>query len=87
MYDGIVRTLTNVRHVSNLKKNLISLDTLNKKAYKYAAKGGVMNISTKALVLMKGRLSDGLYTLLSTTVIGATATTSTSITELDVSKL
>ena len=29
MHDGIVRTLTNVRHVPKLKKNLVSLRTLD----------------------------------------------------------
>ena len=28
-HDGVVRTLSNVRHVSNLKRDLISLGTLN----------------------------------------------------------
>ena len=87
MYGGIVRTLTNVKHVLNLKKNLISLDTLDKKGYKYAAEGGVMKISTRALILMKDVLSDGLYTLLGTTITGAVATASTSMIESDVTKL
>ena len=28
-HDGTVRTLSNVMHIPNLKKNLISLDTLD----------------------------------------------------------
>ncbi|CAL9127782.1 unnamed protein product, partial [Musa textilis] len=35
MHDGIVRTLTNVRHVPDLKKNLISLGTLEALGCKY----------------------------------------------------
>ena len=31
MYDGVVRTLTEVRHVPELKKNLISLSILDAK--------------------------------------------------------
>ena len=31
MYDGVVRTLGDVRHVPNLKRNLISLSTLDYK--------------------------------------------------------
>lgn len=30
MFDGVMRTLTNVRHVPNLKNNLISLGTFDK---------------------------------------------------------
>ena len=35
MHDGIVRVLDKVRHVPKLKKNLISLGTLDKASYKY----------------------------------------------------
>ena len=38
MHDGIVRTLSNVRHVSNLKKNLISLGTLTPTAISFQLK-------------------------------------------------
>ncbi len=31
MHDGVVRTLTGVRHISGLKRNLISLRELNSK--------------------------------------------------------
>ncbi|KAG8491630.1 hypothetical protein CXB51_014990 [Gossypium anomalum] len=34
MFDGVVRTLSDVRHVPELKKNLISLSTLDSKGYK-----------------------------------------------------
>ena len=33
MFDGVVRTLDDVRHVHNLKRNLISLGTLDAKGY------------------------------------------------------
>jgi hypothetical protein len=39
MHDGIVRTLTNVRHIPDLKKNLISLGTLDSLGYKYSGEG------------------------------------------------
>jgi hypothetical protein len=39
MHDGIVRTLTNVRNIPDLKKNLISLDTLDSLGYKYFGEG------------------------------------------------
>ena len=52
--DGIVRTLSNVSHIPNLKCNLISLGTLESNGYKYSAEGGVLKISKGALVLMKG---------------------------------
>jgi hypothetical protein len=36
MYDGIIRTLTDVRHILDMSKNLISLSTLDGKGYKYS---------------------------------------------------
>ena len=41
MFDGVVRTLGDVRHVHDLKRNLISLSTLDAKGYKYTCEGGV----------------------------------------------
>ena len=38
-HDGIVRNITEVRHVSDLKKNLISLSTLDKQGYKCMSEG------------------------------------------------
>ncbi|KAG8503399.1 hypothetical protein CXB51_001318 [Gossypium anomalum] len=37
MFDGVVRTLSDVRHVPELKRNLISLSTLDSKGYRYTA--------------------------------------------------
>ena len=54
MFDGVVRTLGDVRHVPNLKRNLISLSTLDAKGYKYTGEGAVLKISKGALVVMKG---------------------------------
>ena len=61
MFDGIVRTLLDVKHVPELKKNLISLGTLDSNGCTYKAGGGVMRISKGALVVMKGLKHNGLY--------------------------
>ena len=37
MYDGVMRTLTNVKHVPELKKNMISLDYLEKQGYAFGS--------------------------------------------------
>ena len=39
--DGMVRTLSEVRHVPGLKKNLVSLGTLDKNGCRIAYQGGV----------------------------------------------
>ena len=74
-HDGIVRTLTDVRHVPNLKKILISLRTLDSNRCTYKVGSGVLRISNGALVVMKGKKINGLYTLQGSTVIGATIVT------------
>nr|GEW11025.1 retrovirus-related Pol polyprotein from transposon TNT 1-94 [Tanacetum cinerariifolium] len=86
MYDGVVRTITGVRHVPDLKKNLISLSTLEANGCKYSGEGRVMKIFKGALVLMKAILSGGLYVLQGTVVYG-TAGVATSKASLDDSKL
>ena len=54
MLDGVVHTLSDIKHVPNLKRNLISLSTLDAKGYKYTSEGGVLKMSKRALVEMKG---------------------------------
>ena len=34
MYDGIVRTMTHVRHMPDLKKNILSSSTFESQGYK-----------------------------------------------------
>ena len=38
MFDGIVRTLSDVRHFPDLKKNFVSLNSLDAKGYKWFTK-------------------------------------------------
>ena len=41
MFDGVVRMLCDVRHIPDLRKNLISLGTLNCKRFSYKSTSGV----------------------------------------------
>ena len=54
MFDGVVRVLSNVRHVPDLRKNLISLGVLDDLGYSYSSNGGIMKITKCALMVMKG---------------------------------
>jgi hypothetical protein len=63
MFDGMVRTLTGVKHVLSLKEILISLETLNLNGYRYSAQGGVLKVSRGAMVVAKGKMSGSLYRL------------------------
>ena len=52
-HDGIVRTLNNVHHIPELKKNLISLGTLDSNGFKFSVEGGVLRVSKGSFVVMK----------------------------------
>ena len=71
MFDEMVRTLTDVRYVSGLKKNLISSGTLDKIGYRITSEGGVMKVARGSLVVMKGKLNGSLYALDGSTILGS----------------
>ena len=54
IFDGMVRTLCDVRHVSEMKKNLISLGTLESNGFSYTAKDGILKVVKDAIVVIKG---------------------------------
>ncbi|KAL0285043.1 UNVERIFIED_CONTAM: Retrovirus-related Pol polyprotein from transposon TNT 1-94, partial [Sesamum angustifolium] len=71
-YDGTVRTLYDVRHIPNLKKNLISFDTLHKNGFipKADEDRETIRIVKGALTVMKGKITAGnIYKLLGNTVV------------------
>ncbi|KAG8501537.1 hypothetical protein CXB51_004025 [Gossypium anomalum] len=88
MFDGVVRTLSDVRHGPELKRNLISLSTLDSKRYRCTAKSGVLKISKGSLFVMIGqRKTVKLYVLQGSTVTGDAAVTSSSLSDDDITKL
>ena len=87
MHDGVIRTLSDVRHIAALKKKLISLGILDSNRCRCIAEDGVLKVSRGALVLMKGKRSGNLYTLLGTIVHGEAAAASTSLSESDAPRL
>jgi len=73
MYDVTVRTLCDVRHIPELKKNLISLGTLHKNGFipKADEDRETIKIVKGALTVMKGKITIGnIYKLLGSTVVG-----------------
>lgn len=85
MHDGMVRTLTDVRYVPNLKRNLISLGVLESLGCRYTAEGGVLKVLRNSLVVMKACRSRNLYILKGSTVTGTVDMSTFS--ELDTTKL
>ena len=71
IFDGVFRTLCDVRHIPDLRKNLISLGILDCNGYIYKFARGVMKVSKCVLIMMKGqKLSKNIYTLQGMTVVG-----------------
>lgn len=68
MHDGIVKTLSGVRHVPELKMNLIFLCALDSVGCRYSSKGEILKVVRCALVIMKGIKHGGLYKLQGETV-------------------
>lgn len=68
-HDGVVRTLNMVRCVTEMRRNLIFLGTLESLWCKYTAEGGEIKVSKGSLTLMKGKRRGNLYFLLASTVI------------------
>ena len=78
MFDGVVRVFEDVRHIPDLRKNLISLGVLDDLGYSYSSKGRVMKITKCILLVIKGQKVNQLYRLIGDTIVGgATVITST----------
>ena len=73
-HDGRIRTLTGVKHIPDLKKNLISLGSLEERGCKFRSEGGVMRVSIGALTIMKAKRIGTLYFLQASTVTGKAGT-------------
>lgn len=55
MFDTVVRILTKVKHAPELKRNMISLGSLESNGCKFKATSGVLNITKGPMVVMKGK--------------------------------
>ena len=74
MFNGIVRELTDVIYVPELKSNLISLGVLDSCGYKYTGQGGALTVSKGNLVVMKATKVDNLYKLEGSTEVASKVT-------------
>ncbi|KAG8480291.1 hypothetical protein CXB51_024793 [Gossypium anomalum] len=81
MHDGMIKTLSDVRYVPDLRKNLISLSILDLKGCKINIESSGIKVSRGALVLLKGKRISSLYILEGSTVTGEIRRPS-SVTEL-----
>ena len=75
MFDGVVRTLCDVRPILDLRKNMISLGTLDCNGFSYKSTSGAMKVSKGVMIVMKGqKLASNIYKLLGSIVVDAVAT-------------
>ena len=54
MFDGVIRTLCDVRHVLDLRKNLVSMGTLDGNGFNYKSANRAMKVSKGVLTVTKG---------------------------------
>ena len=73
MHDGVIRTLTEVHHVLESKKNLISVRVLDSKGFKCSVEGGVMEIRKGPSMVMRGIKKGNLYILQGPTILGSSS--------------
>jgi hypothetical protein len=74
MFDGVVRTLCDVRHIPNLRKNMILLGTLDHNEFIFKYEGGVLKVSKDVMIIMKGqRLPRNNYRLSGTIIVDEAA--------------
>jgi hypothetical protein len=67
MFDGAIKTLCNVKHILDLRKNLILLDTLDYNGFSFKSEGGVIKVSKCVMIMIKGqRFYAKIYILLDT---------------------
>ncbi|KAG8479047.1 hypothetical protein CXB51_028919 [Gossypium anomalum] len=88
MFDGVVKTLSNMRHVSELKRNLIWLSTFDSKGYKYTTESRVLKIFKGSLVVMKvQRKTIKLYVFQGSTITGDADVASSFLSDDDITRL
>jgi len=73
MFDGQVQTLTNVRHVPNLKKNFLSLGALETRGYKFSGADGGIKITKGFMTILKEERTTDLYNLTGSIIVGDTS--------------
>ncbi|KAG8475483.1 hypothetical protein CXB51_032327 [Gossypium anomalum] len=63
MFDGVIRKLSDMRHIPELKRNLISLGTLDSKGYRYTAESGGFTVTGDAATASSSLSDDDITKL------------------------
>ena len=86
MFDGIIRIIE-CWYVTKMKRNLISLPTLDSQGFKFHGENGVLKVCRGSMVLMKGKLDTKLYILQGSTIAGEASVVSSTGINLSQSQL
>ena len=70
MFDGQVRTLTNIQRVPDLKKNILSLGALEARGYKFSGADGGIKVTKGFMMTLKGEQIANFYKLTGNIIIG-----------------
>ena len=68
IFDGMVRELREVRYVSQLKKNLISIGSLEALGLEISVRDGLLKITRGSMVVLNGIRRNNLYYLKGSTI-------------------
>ena len=86
-HDGSARVPIDVRYVSKLKKNLISLGALESKGLDVIIRDGVLKVISSTLMVMKGTRRNNLYYYNGSTMTKVVATISNSNEDSEINSL
>ena len=70
MFDGHVRTLTNVRHIPDLKKNLLSFGALKAQRCMFSSADRGIKVTKGSMTILKGERSTNLYKMIESIIVG-----------------
>ena len=76
MHDGHEMTLSNVRHVPDLTKNLLSLGALEAQGCKFIGEGGGVTVTRGSITVLKGERVRNLYSLIGSVIVGEVSSAS-----------
>ena len=79
--------MTDVRYVPSLRKNIISLGTLEAKGFVVSMRDGILRVTSGALMVMKSTKNNNLYYFQDSIVIGIVATVSNEDVDSETTKL
>jgi len=71
IFDSMIRDLTDVRYVPQMKKNIFLVGDVESKGLKVILENGSLKVTKGSIVMMKGVMDRNLYYLKDSTVISA----------------